>query len=816
MRIHLENFLCYTNRTFELGSDGLTLISGPSGTGKTSILRGIFFALFGEGTKLQAYGKTSCKVELDFDDIKIVRTKRPNRLVVNEIYEDLVGQEIINKYFGDNFKTSSYIQQNNLTSFILKSPRDKLEMLETFISKDVCIGAMKKRLHIEMARRRDDLTSSNSNLNMINKIIEETDEPEVVKFPIRCKKESRSRVINNTRIRQKNCGVRITKAENKKQRVYEELVATKVLNAELKGLTSHLSSLNEQSILLSNKLNELGYTDDSNLKKYTTLLKAVTARQELYDFKIRYEERQHELENMERREKEAKEEELIALNKDLYALYSKEDLNNIITDTIASIEDFTKVKQLIKNLSKIDYDSQNLEEIRKEQDLLQQSLEKAQETHRKLELAKDSYTCPSCSKVLQLCDGQLTLCPETGITYGNPQELENATKDVKNLKYKLKKVKENILNQEHSYKLFEEYTHQKQELLGKYEDYNSVDEYLKTLQEDLEYLQEYKATQKALTKKIAKLQSQEDMSETYYISKKRVTEMGNRLRKMEEESKLGEELEIQDREKLSILIDKEKELLRVYKSITEKQTDIQKQQEICKSGIDSAREKHKIKFKKVRTCELMEKWYKKYSCEVVDLYKERDRYSHTLEGIELWQRYEEKRKSYESLRQRVVELKKEENEAREKYGAVMTLKEKMLKAESLAMLHILEIINTHARTFLDIFFPDNPISVQLKPFKTTKKSIKSSINVEIEYKGMECDLLMLSGGELSRVVLAYTLALAEIFNSPLLLLDECTASLDQDMTGIVFEGIRENFNGKLTLIIAHQVISGTFDNIVTL
>jgi len=104
----------------------------------------------------------------------------------------------------------------------------------------------------------------------------------------------------------------------------------------------------------------------------------------------------------------------------------------------------------------------------------------------------------------------------------------------------------------------------------------------------------------------------------------------------------------------------------------------------------------------------------------------------------------------------------------------------------------------------------------LKPFKTDKKGTKPCINLEIEYKGMECDLTMLSGGELSRVVLAYTLALAEIFNTPLLLLDECTASLDQDMTGIVFDGIRENFNGKLTLIIAHQVISGTFDKVVLL
>jgi ABC-type multidrug transport system fused ATPase/permease subunit len=75
---------------------------------------------------------------------------------------------------------------------------------------------------------------------------------------------------------------------------------------------------------------------------------------------------------------------------------------------------------------------------------------------------------------------------------------------------------------------------------------------------------------------------------------------------------------------------------------------------------------------------------------------------------------------------------------------------------------------------------------------------------------------MLSGGELARVVLAYTLALAEIFNSPMIMLDECTASLDQDMTSIVMDGIRKNFGNKLTVIIAHQVISGDFDRQISL
>ena len=82
MKITLKNFRCYENSTFDFGEQGVTLLSGPSGAGKSSIMLGIYFALFGTGTKLSMYGKSSCSVILEFNDMIISRTKRPNRLVV--------------------------------------------------------------------------------------------------------------------------------------------------------------------------------------------------------------------------------------------------------------------------------------------------------------------------------------------------------------------------------------------------------------------------------------------------------------------------------------------------------------------------------------------------------------------------------------------------------------------------------------------------------------------------------------------------------------------------------------------------------------
>ena len=67
-----------------------------------------------------------------------------------------------------------------------------------------------------------------------------------------------------------------------------------------------------------------------------------------------------------------------------------------------------------------------------------------------------------------------------------------------------------------------------------------------------------------------------------------------------------------------------------------------------------------------------------------------------------------------------------------------------------------------------------------------------------------------------RIVLAFTLALCEMFNSPLLLLDECTSSLNQELTTSVFDTIKDNFKFTTVIVVAHQVVEGVFDKIIKL
>jgi ABC-type transport system involved in cytochrome bd biosynthesis fused ATPase/permease subunit len=101
-----------------------------------------------------------------------------------------------------------------------------------------------------------------------------------------------------------------------------------------------------------------------------------------------------------------------------------------------------------------------------------------------------------------------------------------------------------------------------------------------------------------------------------------------------------------------------------------------------------------------------------------------------------------------------------------------------------------------------------------KEVKANKGPSKPQINIKIDYKGFEVDINSLSGGERDRLDLSFTLSLAEIFGSRMLMLDESISSLDYDNSSNVLEGLKENYKGRSILIVSHQANEGFFDDIV--
>ena len=135
MRLKLVNFRCHANAEFEFPDSGLVLLSGYSGSGKSTVLKAILYALFGNKAvrKPYTFGSTTCTVTLDWLGLHIQRTNRPNRLVVNDL-EDAAAQSIIDEKLGagyEEFLISSYIPQKNNSSILSMSQLEQLAMIKT-------------------------------------------------------------------------------------------------------------------------------------------------------------------------------------------------------------------------------------------------------------------------------------------------------------------------------------------------------------------------------------------------------------------------------------------------------------------------------------------------------------------------------------------------------------------------------------------------------------------------------------------------------------------------------------------------------------
>lgn len=156
---------------------------------------------------------------------------------------------------------------------------------------------------------------------------------------------------------------------------------------------------------------------------------------------------------------------------------------------------------------------------------------------------------------------------------------------------------------------------------------------------------------------------------------------------------------------------------------------------------------------------------------------------------------------------RVRDLVEKEKKLSESYPRSVKLLEILKSAQMIAVSTLLEDINLHAQIYLDEF-TDCELS-------TTLAFDGSKMIVSMFQNGNETTIHNLSGGELARVVLAFTIAFAEMCDAKFLLLDECLAALDHTTTEKVVKCIRNEFDGTV-IFVAHQTTTGVFDSVLNL
>ena len=184
-----------------------------------------------------------------------------------------------------------------------------------------------------------------------------------------------------------------------------------------------------------------------------------------------------------------------------------------------------------------------------------------------------------------------------------------------------------------------------------------------------------------------------------------------------------------------------------------------------------------------------------------------------------WDRVNQAYAKFQRLGEDHVKLSGEKEIKMKSMKDLDLLKSIMKKAEGDCFDEFIKSLDVHAASYLDEVF-EEPIRVQLNTTKELKNgNEKRLLNFQLFYKAIEAgDITELSGGEYARVNLCYALALSEMMNNRVLLLDECLASLDMDTCARVIDMLNEKGVAKnsLVLCVAHQCIEGNFDSILKL
>lgn len=791
MKLKLCNFRCYEDREFDFGTCGLTLISGTSGKGKTTLMMAIEFALFGTGTKLQNHGKRMCSVELQIsDEFVIYRQKGPNRLIVNGVHEDDAGEAIIRQKFGVNM-LACYVPQNTRKTFILMSPSERLEFLEALLTSNIDIQQLKTSTKTLIRQYQDQHAQTTGAIHTTKSMLDAIVCPTPVSFPLKCRKEKQSEAMQNEQIRYKNTCIILKRLE-------KQLVLKQTQLNELDTLNKLIQEWDGQITMYESKLQTLvtplDYKGNDRLDYLTKTLHKIRANRKLEQMKDEYSRGQAQLQTM-------KQTELDKLNQALKEIVlwndgTKAETLDAIKFCKETIDLWTRRENILKEVDS----KRTVSDITSEISLLVKQRDDLTSKITTAKLFENTHTCPSCNVQLKFSQNKLILVSDETNSFDGTQSVSVLQLELKKIQEAITRLQKDLDNHKRlSVLVLPEYSKQECE---------------ENIAESEAYLNENNAKE-IQASKIRDAIAKSKFSSSIVLLEQQLSKLRVSI---DSENDLGDYKEIEPLDESEL----ESELL-LQTKLHNTTMLIEKQQIETRERIDFV---SKTKTTTVKAFET--KWggvVEKYQLEaeiehiktqIKDEISKQETHRINLEKIGTYKQYIQDFNRWSTMNEEYKKLIIKEEVLRTKCASVCLFKEKILEAESISISTMIDSINTHAQFYLEHFFPDNPITIRLVPFKEVKDVSKPQINLEIDYKGIEHDITMLSGGELSRVILAFTLALSEMHNTPFVLLDESTSSLDQELTLTVMESLKDQFQDKLVLLIAHQVIQGSFDSVVNL
>jgi DNA repair exonuclease SbcCD ATPase subunit len=781
------------------------LISGPSGIGKSTILMAINYALYGGSIDI-SYGETKCRVEFEFKGLKIVRSKPPNRLIVNDMYEDAVAQQMIYDVYGKNFDVTGYIPQNTMKSFLKQGPQQKREFLESVQFENLHLAEKKEKLDTIIKTNKQELDKTIGKLEMAKSMLPEKP-PEEVVFPL--KSNDYEMTSKNQRTRLKNIETKHLVVKRKDIKNKEsQLSALRVVNAQISGKDETIHQICSQMADLSITLesDSMDFIGEDRLAQYQKQLQRIKNNTQLQRLIYQRDADQEKMENMKTIEMAELSQIIASIETQLWVDYSKEETLELIESNKELLVDIMKIVSL-KN-KKVTVMKDDLPTLEKRKDTLTQSIEDV-----KMQLQSiDVLSCPSCHVNVLLEKGKLVpslLSPPSSASAGDlRKQLQVLTTQLKQVEYDIIKFGDVTAKNEALDVEIES-------IVSQYEDELSDESEVKELVAQME---SYYNTQMVLEKKLhdAKRKLKMELfSPSYQSCKQALEKLRLQIESLEGDDGEGDEEE-EDEETIREMITTHQQK---FQRIRQNKKQLSLQEETKKKLI-LQKEQHHLEFVSKYDNddeEALVASIKVLKEEVKELEKNATEHRQNIATIDLYWEYKKNEAVYNTHLETIRTLEKQHEVNSDKYTLSKILKNDFMDVEHIALTNTVNDINAHANVLLQEFF-DDTIFVNLSCFKEDKKkNEKPQINIDIKYRDKNCSLGSLSGGEYARVNLAFTLSLALIFKTPLLLLDETLSSLDEDASDVVFASIKKHFKNIPVITILHQVTSeGDFDQVIKL
>jgi len=833
MKLSLFNFRCFKNFQVEIPEDnGVILLWGTSGIGKTTIFKAINFVLYGKEQKVVKHGEKKCKVVFEFKDIIVTRTRCPNHLTFTSLkggeYSDEPAQREIEKTFGKDFLLTSYMAQKSTESFFSMSSNDKSSFLHRLSIKDFDVDGIRKKTRELVKQRKEKLLINTTEQKVVKNMYDNLN-CSSAKEP-KLKIDLKGKTIDE-----------FIESDNKlKEKVKKSL---KEKREELGSLTSLLETIKMNSVRIEEKnkqlndiifkLQDYSYLENGNLngpglalENLKTTLEEYNKITLYYSLKKSCKDLKNEYDKMVEEEKKKNEEEIskLKLKKSSIHILKEDELDSMskaktIYEKI-KMKSLSDVKTKLSTLNITENETQLelfQEEVKQKRELLSSLQVEIENIKKNIKDISDitsgittKHKCPKCEAKIYMDKDCLKEIPE------NIDELKINLETLKKKKEKLelnisstskdiKTINDRIVSltieNSNNVKLSEELRN----YLKILEPHPTLINIKNILEKDTENRYVLKTIEESLNSLEEKNKMSLDVL-PHYIKRKR-DELLLTKKKYEEVKEQLEDVEIT--ENLNWYIDEIQNLnskISRYEQSIKERNKLIKDKESIEGEIKDLQKIIDNNINVKNADELQEEINKKMETE--DKLKQRE--------IRLL-KYKENLSTYNKQVEVITQLEELKNDENILIRALTTSEvflKKINDAESISLENTLDIINTDLEEFVTHFFGEH-FSAKLQSFKESKDGDKKpSIEILIVQDGETIPLDSLSGGEYDRLALALFLCFNKISKSNIILLDECLASLHSELVEDIVELIKNKLSDKLVLFTLHQANTGIFDTII--